>query len=147
MVWCTMMPDEIESTLAGFGSVVVVVDDEPIVLRLTIRMLNLPEYSVVACSNAREALARLEKGDVCAVVTDVSMPEMSGFALLAEVRKRIPGLPVVLMTGQSALCNAQLALEHGAFAFLEKPFDAESLRLIVDGALEAHRALLQRQDN
>jgi DNA-binding NtrC family response regulator len=135
------------SSTTAQPSAVLIVDDDSIVLRLLTRMLDRTDYAVIACASAFEALDLISREPVCAVVSDISMPEMSGFGLLQKLRELYPTLPVLLMTGHADADYATLAIEHGAFAFLQKPFDAEFFRLTVDGAAEYYRAARSKRNS
>lgn len=120
--------------------VVLLVDDDAVLLRLLARILDRVGYVVLAHTDPRDALDQLSHGTIHVVVSDVTMPEMSGFALLSKVREQKPDVPVVLMTGQDESGSRQRAIEQGAFAFLRKPFDPESFERTVFGAAQHYRA-------
>ncbi|MFP5285399.1 MAG: response regulator [Thermoanaerobaculia bacterium] len=106
---------------------VLVVDDEPSVLfalseGLADRKRGL---KVVTAANGREALSLLESGRVDLVLTDLRMPEMDGFELLAHLRRSHPGLPVILMT---ALGHAETEGRLESVECFTKPFDVATLK-------------------
>jgi EAL domain-containing protein (putative c-di-GMP-specific phosphodiesterase class I) len=72
------------------------------------------------------------------VVSDVNMPEMDGFALIAEIRRHDDDLPVLLMTGDPSLDGAVRAIDNGAVSYLSKPFDHETLAAAVARAARRH---------
>jgi two-component system C4-dicarboxylate transport response regulator DctD len=89
-------------------------------------------------------LDSLDEMPVSLVVSDVSMPEMSGFALTHLVHQRQPGLPVVLMTGGHFDPEIDpIATDFGAFALLHKPFDANLLWSTVEHALAQGQQTVQ----
>src|SRR5690242_13457807 len=100
---------------------VLLVDDEPTVLRAFERILAGNGYAVESCLTAHGALQRVAQGGVEVVVSDVSMPELSGIELLRTIRAHDPDLPVVLATGLPAMGSAVEAVEYGAFKYLVKP--------------------------
>jgi len=100
---------------------VLLVDDEPAVLRVTRRRLERLGYTVVACGSGAEALACLAREPFDVIVSDVHMPDMGGLRLLRLVRERDLDLPVVLVTGNPHVDSASAAVEHGAFQYLMKP--------------------------
>ena len=118
---------------------VLIVDDDVVILRLLERQLKPLDCSVITCSDPKRALDHVKCGNICVVITDVSMPEISGFALLRRIREEDPDLPVVLMTGRPVTEVTSAAAEYGAFAFLRKPFDAQMLRVTVNEAAQFHR--------
>jgi two-component system C4-dicarboxylate transport response regulator DctD len=80
------------------------------------------------------------------VISDISMPEMSGFTLAQRLHAVKPELPVVLMTGGQADPEiAQIAKDFGAFAFLQKPFEARLLWSTVERALEGSSVAARRR--
>lgn len=123
---------------------VLIVDDEPAVLFALSEALadRRRGIKVATATNGHEAVSILESEKVDLVVTDLRMPEMDGFELLAWLRRSFPHLPVVVMTGYHAEHAARL--DDGALEVLEKPFDvgdlkrrvAEMLRQTVKGRVE-----------
>ncbi len=107
---------------------VLIVDDEPTMLSGARRTLVAAGYRVSTASRAEEALERLEKGDIDAVLTDIQMPGLDGIGFLRAIRERDTDLPVVLMTGNPRIDSAILAVEHGAAQYLVKPLNADQLR-------------------
>ena len=125
---------------------VLVVDDEngP---RQALRMLLKEEYNVLTADNVPRALGVLGEQQVDAIITDLRMPGLSGIELLRQVRKLFPGLQVIILTGYGQLDTAMAAIDHGAFAYIEKPFDNEFMLARVRACLAKkkeeteHRAL------
>ncbi len=107
--------------------IIVVVDDEPLVLRGLTRHLQRLPFIIVACLTPREAIDHIASGNVRVLVSDISMGDMSGIELLREVREQDPDLPVVLVTGCPEIGTATKALEYGAFRYLIKPVDVDEL--------------------
>lgn len=133
------VPDELTSgTEPSLDDVILVVDDEPSVLSLVVRLLEMAGHRAIACQSPGTALSSVEQYRVCAVISDISMPEMSGFTLAQQLHAEKPELPVVLMTGGQADPEiAQIAMDFGACAFLQKPFEANQLWSAVERALES----------
>jgi EAL domain-containing protein (putative c-di-GMP-specific phosphodiesterase class I) len=119
--------------------IVLIVDDEPMVLRVLKAMLERSQYEVVPCLTPHEAIRHIANGNVRVVVSDVTMPEMSGIELLRTIRQHDPDLPVVLVTGQPALSSAAEAIEYGAFMYLIKPVKPETLVRTVERAARLYR--------
>ncbi len=122
------------------STVILLVDDDPTLRTLLMRVLVRAGYVVVPCSNALDAMDHLKHGTVSVVVSDIAMPKMSGLELLSKVREQEPDVPVVLMTGQDEPSRRQCAEEQGAFAFLSKPFDPDCFERTVAGAAEHYYA-------
>jgi CheY-like chemotaxis protein len=108
---------------AGSGKVLVV-EDNPEVLGVSVSMLEQLGYDVHAASDATGALAAIEKENFDIVISDIVMPgSMDGTALANAIRARKPDLPVLLMTGYSP----GLAQTEAEFAILRKPFQVSDL--------------------
>jgi DNA-binding NtrC family response regulator len=116
----------------------VIVDDEPLLLRSLKRLL-APSFEVVGYETAEEALARVRAGGVSIVLSDVSMPGMSGLELLRAVKEYDPDLPFILTSGAPEPEMGTKALESGAFRYLPKPFEAHELVPLVRQALVLYR--------
>jgi EAL domain-containing protein (putative c-di-GMP-specific phosphodiesterase class I) len=118
---------------------VVIVDDQPAVLRGLGQVLQRCPYSVAAFCTPHEAIAKIVSGNVVVVVSDIVMPEMSGIELLRTIRQYDPDLPVVLFTGKPDIKTAAAAIEYGAFKYLLKPVDADVLADTVHRAARLYR--------
>jgi DNA-binding NtrC family response regulator len=119
--------------------IVLLVDDDPVILRCHARCLD-HEFDVELCTNALEAERRVAGGGIDVVVTDVSMPGMTGFELLGALRARDAHLPVILASAQSATDRAADAVREGAFAYLMKPVEGAMLRAAVRLAAQYRRS-------
>src|SRR6185436_13814402 len=102
---------------------ILVVDDEPGMLRAVMRVLS-PRHQVVAVATPSEALALLSTFEPDLAILDVRMPEMDGFELTARLKSERPDLDVILMTGSLSELDAKLvrAIRENAFYFIQKPF-------------------------
>lgn len=118
--------------------VILAVDDERLTLTMVRRALEGPERKVLTASNGLEAVEVLRDQAVDLLVTDLEMPLMGGFQLLAHVTSRYPAVPVLVLSGVLDDEKRGKVQELGALRVLAKPPQAESLR----GAVEAllHRA-------
>lgn len=125
-------------------SCVLVVDDEngP---RQSLRMLLKELYDIRLASGVDAAYRILDEEPVELVITDIRMPGGSGLDLLRRVRQTHPEVQVILLTGYGQLDTAMEAIEFGACAYLEKPFDNNVLLEKVDAALEKGRAERERR--
>src|SRR6267142_4711295 len=121
--------------------ILVVDDDETI--RDTLYELLSEEYLCQTAETAEKAFARLEADTYDVVLTDISMPGLSGLELLGQVRQRFPNTPVIIISGISDQEHAQGLIKLGAFDFLLKPFKLEVVEKSVKRALEFRRQLLQ----
>lgn len=136
----------LESAAPRGASTVLLVDDELLFLRALSRSLGEAGYRVEVCTSARDAIARVKAGGIEVVVSDISMPEMTGLELLRTIREYEPDLPVVLVTGLPALESATQAIEYGALKYLVKPVDPRALKDAVGQAAQLYRlARMKRQ--
>jgi CheY-like chemotaxis protein len=128
-----------DGIVKGGGELVLLVEDRESVLQTVKMMLEELGYSVVTSHNGREALEVFssQAQDIKAVVTDVVMPEMGGGQLATELRARVSGFPIVMMTGHQLSEEGEMAMIPGTVELLRKP-----LRL-VDLAQALRRALRQ----
>lgn len=105
---------------------VLMVDDEEQFRETTRKILNRRGFETIMAASGEEALEMLdEKPDV--VVLDVKMPGMDGHQVLKEIKKRMPLVPVIMLTGHGALPSAREALVQGAYDYLAKPCDIDLL--------------------
>ncbi len=116
------------------------VDDERIFLEVVQKHLEGLGYQVTSCQSSVQALRQLMTAPDAfdLIITDQTMPEMTGVQMIAEIRKRNPGLPIVLCTGYSEGVTAQTARELGIAAFLMKPVTRKELARTVRRALGGH---------
>ena len=121
--------------------ILVVDDDETI--RDTLYELLSEEHDCQTAQTAEQALARLEVDSYDLVLTDISMPGLSGLELLGHVRQKYPDTPVIIISGISDEEHAQGLIRLGAFEFLLKPFRLEVVEKSVKRALDRRRHLLQ----
>lgn len=103
---------------------ILVVDDDE-VIRDTLCELLSQDHSCEVADTAEGALAKLEAEPFDLVLTDISMPGLSGMELLKRVLELYPGTPVIMISGLSDEDQAQSLLEQGAFDYLLKPFRLE----------------------
>lgn len=131
---------------SGRPGTVLLVDDEPEALRALERMLRAAGYQVEAFTSARQAVKRVSAGGVHVVVSDISMPEMTGVELLRIIRSYDADLPVLLVTGLPALESATEAVEYGAFKYIVKPFEPEAMRVAVERARKLYRLARMKRE-
>ena len=123
---------------------VLIVDDEngP---RQALRMLLNEDYEVLLAAEARTALQMADSTRISVVITDIRMPGLSGVELLRRLKASHPEIQVIILTGYGELETAVKAVEYGAFAYLEKPFDTGTLLQRVEAALERHSQEMERR--
>ncbi len=114
---------------------ILLVDDDPGLLRLLSIRLRAEGYDVEAVESAHNALATLNRFTPDLVITDLRMDKMDGIGLLKELQTRSPGLRVVIITAHGTIPDAVSATQSGAFGFLTKPIDKDELMITVEKAL------------
>ncbi|WP_428386565.1 sigma-54-dependent transcriptional regulator [Mucisphaera sp.] len=124
---------------------ILVVDDKQIMRDSVAATLQRAGYTVVTAADGQAAIQQASKHRPSAVVTDLKMPEMDGLALLGELRRIDPSLPVVLMTAYGTVADAVAAMQDGAFDFIQKPFEGDQLVMVVRRAVE-HRQLVSENE-
>ncbi|HSM94331.1 MAG TPA: sigma-54 dependent transcriptional regulator [Anaeromyxobacteraceae bacterium] len=102
---------------------VLVVDDEPALLKALEALLRRAGHQVVALDNPITALQRLAAEDFDVALFDIKMPQLSGLELLNSVKHRRPEVEVIIMTGHATVETALQAVRMGAYDYLTKPFD------------------------
>ena len=117
-------------------SKILLVDDDPGLLRLLSIRLRAEGYEVEAVESAHNALGVLNRFSPDLVVTDLRMDKMDGIGLLKELQTRSPGLRVIIITAHGTIPDAVTATQHGAFGFLTKPIDKEELMSLIERALK-----------
>jgi DNA-binding NtrC family response regulator len=107
---------------------ILVVDDEPSILKLLKEALTQWGYQVVCVGTGAEALEAIRTELFDAAITDIRMPEMSGLDLLREIKRHDDSIEVVVMTGYPTIASAVEALKEGAYDYLSKPLILDELR-------------------
>ncbi|MBX3115449.1 MAG: sigma-54-dependent Fis family transcriptional regulator [Fimbriimonadaceae bacterium] len=119
---------------------VLVVDDELNIRRILQASFDKNGWVALTAESGEEALAVLGREEVDCVLTDVTMPGLSGYDLQKQIAEKYPSLPVVIMTAFGTIPQAIEAIRSGAFEFVTKPFDLDSVKKVVQSALEGDSA-------
>jgi len=108
---------------------ILVVDDDPTIIRLMQLNLERAGYAVDTAQNGAEALDRLRQRSYAMVITDATMPEVDGFQLVEQIRKnpRTVGLPVLMLTAKTEIEDITRGYETGTDLYLTKPCKPEQL--------------------
>jgi two-component system, cell cycle sensor histidine kinase and response regulator CckA len=143
----TIQPDQPDSLPRGRGQRIAAVDDEPAVLRAAVRVLLQLGYTATGFAHPRDALQALgsDPGACDAVITDLTMPGMTGLELTRRLREAGLVVPIILTTGYSATLTDEAALSQGVSAVLTKPFNPESMARLLRDVLAAADSPAQRQ--
>ncbi len=103
---------------------ILIVDDDASLLRLLSLRLQKEGFAVEEASSGEQALGLLEASAPDLVITDMRMGGMDGVALFEAVRRRLPALPVIILTAHGTIPDAVDATRRGVFGYLTKPFEA-----------------------
>ncbi len=124
--------------IAGGRERIMFVDDEELIVNMSRQMLSRFGYTVLSFTSSREAMAHFMKHDreIDLVITDLTMPEMSGVELARRMMDIRPDLPVILCTGYSEEMNRDRAMALGIARFVQKPLVMEEMLRIVRSVLD-----------
>jgi two-component system response regulator GlrR len=122
---------------------ILVVDDDPDLLRLMQIRLSAAGYAVTTAESAERALAQLAVARPRVVVTDLRMSGMDGMALFQSIQAQNAGLPVIILTAHGTIPDAVAAVKNGVFGYLTKPFEAKMLLTEIERALSLGRGAVE----
>src|SRR5690554_3858822 len=120
---------------------ILVCDDQEMMRDSLAGTLAREGHEVVAAADGAAAQQRLASQRFDLLITDLKMPRMTGIELLAEAKKLRPDMPVVLMTAFATVQTAVEAMKLGAYDYIQKPFDGDEIKLLVDRTLEHSRLI------
>ncbi len=129
---------------------ILIVDDEPDVAALTAMGIafHRPDYAVVECTSALDAVPRIEEERPDLVLLDLAMPGRDGFSILDELRAGGAELPIIIITARDLEADKVRGLELGADDYITKPFSHKELMARIDAVLRRYRAATaQRRAN
>lgn len=115
---------------------IIVIDDEPVILKSCNRILTRLGYQVETTSNPQEGLKKITEGSFNLAIVDIKMPEMDGMEVLGTIRNSKPETDVIMITGYSTVKTAVEAMKRGAADYVPKPFNPDELTLAVQRILE-----------
>ncbi|MGH6827973.1 MAG: response regulator, partial [Rhizomicrobium sp.] len=119
---------------------ILIADDDSAIRTVLHRALARVGYEVRATATAAGLWKMVTAGEGNLVITDVVLPDESGFDLIPRIRRLRPDMPILVMSAQNTLLTAITAAERGAFEYLPKPFDLKELIGVVARALAAPQA-------
>jgi len=122
------------------GAHILVVDDDPDLLKLLSMRLSGAGYRVTAAESAEAALVKIAMERPQLVLSDVQLPGKDGLALFDAIRVQHPSLPVILLTAHGTIPDAVEATSRGVFTYLTKPFDGKALLDVIANALSMEGA-------
>lgn len=116
--------------------IILLIDDDQSLRRVTEYNLTAKGFTVVTAASGREGLESFKTHSPDLVVTDVKLGDMNGLDILEKIKKHAPDIPVIVMTAFGSIEMAVQAMHKGAFNFITKPFDRDTLILSCKKALE-----------
>ena len=123
---------------------ILIVDDEVEITEILADLLS-EDYECLRAASAEEALARLHESEFQLVISDITMPGMSGLDMIPHIKALSPDTVVVMISGMQTVESAIGALRLGAFDYLMKPFDLRQVEAVVKRALEHHELVVAKQ--
>lgn len=123
---------------------ILIVDDEVEITEILADLLS-EDYDCTRAGSAEEALARLQASEFQLVISDITMPGMSGLDMIPHIKELSPDTVVVMISGMQTVESAIGALRLGAFDYLMKPFDLRQVEAVVKRALEHHDLVVAKQ--
>ncbi len=127
------------------GGRILVVDDDLVVQKALRRLLEANGYTVTTCGSGVEALQACRTRDFSVAFVDLKMPGMDGMELIRRLKRKKPGMSIIMITAYGEIATAVEAMREGAFHFMTKPFDNdEVLKLVASGQEQARQAYLAR---
>jgi two-component system NtrC family response regulator/two-component system response regulator HydG len=119
------------------------VDDEKAYQKAFVRaMRKETQFNLITASRGIEALQLLQTTPTDVVLTDIKMPEMDGWTLLKKIREHYPDIFVIAITGYGSIEDAVRAMKLGAYDYLQKPFDFDLIKMLLEKIVE-HRRLIK----
>src|SRR5579885_1214759 len=127
---------------------ILVVDDEADIRMLMCGILKDEGYETREAGSSNEALAALRSRQPTLVILDIWLQgsELDGLEILKIIRRELPHLPVVMISGHGTIETAVAAIKIGAYDFIEKPFKSDRLLLVVERAIEAARLKRENEE-
>jgi DNA-binding NtrC family response regulator len=133
----TRRPQMINSSSPG---TILIVDDEMAIRESLQTLLEMEEYQVETAETGEDGLTRIADQPFDLVLLDFALPDKNGLEVLREIRDRDPSLAVILITAYGTVENAVMAIQGGAWNFIQKPWDNEKLLADVRAAIARRRA-------
>src|SRR5213595_1367042 len=124
---------------------ILVVDDQEMMRDSLAATLAREGHEIVAAGDGVAAVSRLSAAKFDLLISDLKMPKMTGIELLGEAKKLRPEMPVVLMTAFATVQTAVEAMKLGAYDYIQKPFDGDEIKILIDRTLEHNRLRLENQ--
>ena len=124
---------------------ILIADDQEMMRDSLAGILAREGHEVTACGDGATAVGRLQGARFDLLITDLKMPKMTGIELLTEARRLRPEMPVVLMTAFATVNTAVEAMKLGAYDYIQKPFDGDEIKHLIERTLEHSRLIRENQ--
>lgn len=125
---------------------ILIIDDEAEMLNSSRKVLNASGYKTYPLQDSSQAGQFLKNELFDLIICDLLMSEPDGFQILAHVKKHHPEIPVIIFTAYGTIDRAVECMKEGAFDFIEKPFDADHLKVVVERALSFSNLYKERNN-
>jgi DNA-binding NtrC family response regulator len=116
---------------------IVIIDDDRNTLAVLEAILRRRGFAPFTAPNGSQGLTQIEDKKPALVLLDLGLPDVKGLDLLSDLKKEVPDRPVIVLTGDDTLENAIESIKRGAFHFVSKPYDPDTLISLVNKALES----------
>lgn len=125
-------------------SKILAIDDENTIIENIKFVLELCDYEVITAASGEEGLNLFHHfmKEIDVVITDMKMPRSTGIDVLREIKKAVPEMSVIVLTGHGDMENAILAMKEGAYEYLRKPVNADELTIAVGNAIDKKNLML-----
>lgn len=120
---------------------ILVVDDEPAYRKMLSELLEGLSFTCDTAGDGEEAVKLASKRSYDLVITDLSLPRLSGTDVLAAIKRLDPDTPVIMITGYAAMDTATEAMRLGAYDYIAKPFNIDRIEMVIERALERSRLI------
>lgn len=125
---------------------ILIVDDEMSILNALKRELRFKVAAIYTAENAEQALHLLDTHHIDLIITDYRMPMMTGTEFLLEVKKRHPGVPAIMLSGQADLSGVVSAINAGVLRqYVDKPWDSSQLANVIANTLNEYESITDRR--
>ena len=125
---------------------ILIVDDEPEMLSGCSKILRALGYQPFPIQNGDMAIQLLQEDEFDLILCDLLMPGVDGMDVLKSAQKYTPHTPIIIFTAYGTIDRAVLAMKEGAFDFIEKPFETDHLKIILEKALHQRNLLREREN-
>ena len=124
---------------------ILILDEDRIILQSLSQFLSREGYDVRTCDEPGDALSVLESGQIEVLLADINMPGVKAAEFLREVRRRVPQVVTIVITGYGSIEGAVEATKMGAFDYLTKPIVDDEIRVVVEKAVRQQSLLFENQ--